>query len=173
MFLINFFFLISCGQLNAGNSIFSRMKEWIIKPEHFSRYRLYDGLLDKYPAELDRELIHDILASDDYYLDLIEESILKREHNGPKADKTISISKVANGLAEVTLPAILYYMVKNYYCDQCAQEYKVPALLIGGVFASLGLHNIYKGIRYKKRMTEKLARDKEVRRLLRELTDQI
>lgn len=114
------------------------------------------------------------------YLDLIEPYIEKRESSGPKADKPLDYIKITLGACQLSSPVLLYWGSKrlgqekvNEYCQKIKLPYekiKKPLMLIStATLLYNGLSNLYKGFCYKKRMEEKLERDKQVRRYLRKL----
>lgn len=170
--MVCFCVLIVSNTINAKQSLFSYLKNSISKPECFSRYALYDTILDKTPESVGSDVAKKLQDNDEHYLDMIEESILKREHNGPKADKSFSASKISYGLGQSLFPALGYAGI-TYFNIQCPEQLKIPAFGLSALVVYFGLKNIYKGFCYKSRMETKRARDKAVRRFLREITGQI
>lgn len=169
--VINIF--LSPAFMYAGQSFFTTIKNFIVPQEYYSRFKLYGTIIDKENiVPLDEKFIEHLQGNDEHYLDMIEESILKREHNGPKADKSFSASKISYGLVQSLFPAFGYAGI-TYFNVQCPEQLKIPAIGFSSLVVYFGLKNIYKGFCYKSRMETKLARDKAVRRFLREITGQI
>ena len=172
LFLLAGSFSVVSNPLYASRSLYSSIKDFIVTPEYISRYSLYDAVIDQNIESIDQELIMQLQDDDEYYLDMVEEYILKREANGPKADKSFSPIKITYGLCQLLAP-VLIYTGGQYYNYTFPDEFRIPAIVVASITELCGIYTLYKGIFYKNRMRKKLERDKQIRRFLREITYQI
>ncbi len=166
-------FLFIFSSAHAGKPLLESIKDLVIINKFYSRYKLYDLILKKNKSTQENEkIMANLISNNSQYLDLIEQSIVKREHNGSKAEKLFAPDKILLGITELTASAGLcygLYKLDQKYCERI----KLPAILISTGLTYAGIKNIYKGRYYNKRMESKLSRDKAVRTFLREISHQI
>jgi hypothetical protein len=138
---------------------------------HLSRFDLYKQIIDHEQNAINPELIHHLKEHQEYYFDLLESLIVKRDHRGNK-DTSFNFTKIAYGAGKVIIPLLAYCGLTQ---SALISDTGVKNILtvMAGLCVLSGIRTIYKGIFYKKRMEQKLARDKAVRRFLREATGQI
>lgn len=158
---------LSTSVIFAGESWLHVCKNILFSNPMFTRHQLYKKCTNV--IILDDAVAENIQNNQEYYLDMIEESILKREQNGSKEGKIVDVPKIIYGAGQLSMPIFGYYILQHYQLDY-PKLYTVPAALL---FCGLGLNKIYKGIFYKSRMEHKLERDKLARRTIREITHQI
>lgn len=158
---------LSTASMFANESWLQTCKNIFFSNSQFTRHQLYKKCTNE--SLFDDSVAENIQSNQEYYLDMIEESILKREQNGSKAGKILDVTKILFGAGQLSMPIIGYYILQHYQLDYPV-SYTIPAALL---FCGFGLNKIYKGIFYKSRMEYKLERDKLTRRTIREITHQI
>jgi hypothetical protein len=169
-FSFSFLLCLQVFALHGYQGIISRVKDYVSSESLYSRYQLYSMTQDAQTMS-DEEFISHIIENDDYYLTMIESFISKREYVGKKATVSAQIKKIAWALAELSLAGAC--AGGAYYLHTKDNNWKWPAAFVASVIALDGAWSVFKGITYKKRMKQKLERDKLLRRTLREITETI
>lgn len=166
-FFVVGFLLLYFSQFYAHQGLFSYIYEFFIPQKKYSRYQLYK-IFDDEKKMKDREFIAHIKENDDYYLNLFEQSISKREQFGFKSSLTEQLKKCGCACFELCIAALCIYGIQ--FLPKKYQTVWPLTAAVATAFGIDGLHKLYKGIFYKSRMKKKLERDKLIRREIREMT---
>ncbi len=172
--------------LNAGKAWFTALKELMITQEFYSRFKLYDVVLKDKSKQQDLKVLQNLIAHKEYYLEMIEPYIQKRENKRAQGEKDINLTKLAWASCQTaSAPVIawgsnrlddLYHEKINEYCHRIQLPYellKLPfTMMISAIPLYYGLKNFYKGTHDGQRIEDKLTRDNAIRRYLRQLSDE-